>query len=61
MQKLKEIKTLKNLAKYILNNDEITYLEKQEILNDLKYGSEEYIELFKEKIIKILNKKEISK
>lgn len=57
MQRIKEVKNLKELAQLILNNNELTYLEKQEILNDLKYGSEEYLELFKDKIIKILQKK----
>lgn len=61
MQRIKEVKNLKELAQLILNNNELTYLEKQEILNDLKYGSEEYLELFKDKIIKILQKKEINK
>ena len=61
MQRIKEVKNIKELAQLILNNNELTYLEKQEILNDLKYGSEEYLELFKDKIIKILQKKEINK
>lgn len=61
MQRIKEVKNLKELARLILNNNELTYLEKQEIINDLKYGSEEYLELFKDKIIKILQKKEINK
>lgn len=60
MQRIKEVKNLKELARLILNNNELTYLEKQEIINDLKYGSEEYLELFKDKIIKILQKKEIN-
>ncbi len=53
IEKINKAKSLSELLKIVKESEKFTFMQKQEIYNNLKYGSEEYINKFKKEIIEL--------
>lgn len=56
IDKIRECQSLNQLAKLIIEDKTLDFLVKQKVLNDLKYGTEEYLNKYKKEIIAIYKK-----
>lgn len=56
IDKIRECQSLNQLAKLIREDKTLDFLVKQKVLNDLKYGTEEYLNKYKKEIIAIYKK-----
>lgn len=56
IDKIRECQSLNQLAKLIIEDKTLDFFAKQKVLNDLKYGTEEYLNKYKKEIIAIYKK-----
>lgn len=56
IDKIRECQSLNQLAKLVIEDKRLDFLVKQKVLNDLKYGTEEYLNKYKKEIIAIYKK-----